>query len=144
MDSRYYPAFKYQRFDHLGNVTEEGKDGDVKEVLVWGYQRRYIVARVQSSDYATVISLVDSTILNNPSSDAALRTELAKIRTGLASTNVKAKVTTYTYGTLMGPTSMTDPRGETTYYEYDNYGRLKRRKDPDGNIKENLWYHYNP
>jgi len=143
-DSRYQPALQFHRYDGQGHVTEQSKDGQVKEVLVWGYQRRFIVARITSSDYPTVMALVDSTVLNNPSSEAAMRSELAKIRTGLASANPKAKVTSYTYETLKGMTSSTDPRGNTTYYEYDAFGRLKRGKDPDALVKENLWYHFKP
>jgi len=143
-DSRYLPRLKFHSYDNYGNVVEQGKDGDSKEVLVWGYQHRFIVARVTSSDYATVIALVDTNAVNNPSSDAALRTELAKIRTGLGSTNPKAKVTSYTYETVKGMTSMTDHKGETTYYEYDSYGRMKRRKDHDADQKETIWYHYQP
>lgn len=143
-DSRYLPALHFYRYDGQGNVTEEGKDGETKEVLVWGYNRRFIVARVSSSDYASVIALVDTTVLNNPSSDAAMRTELNKIRTGLASTNGKAKVTTYTYATLKGVTSMTDQSGKITFYEYDDPGRLKRRKNASDQVIENIWYHYKP
>lgn len=142
-DSRYLRKLLFNKYDN-GNVVEQSKDGDPKEVLLWGYKRRFIVARVQSSDYNTVISLIDTNVINNPSSDAAMRTELQKIRTGLASTNPKTKVTSYTFAPLRGMTSSTDPRGETVYYEYDNYGRLKRTKDLNGDIKENTWYHYKP
>lgn len=142
MDSRCLPELKFHRFDNQQNVTEQKKWKEPTEVLVWGYQHRFVVARVSESDYATVIALVDSTVLDHPSSDAAMRTELAKIRTGLAGS--RAKVTTYTYASLKGVTSMTDPMGVTTYYEYDDYGRLKRRKDMDGDVKDNIWYHYKP
>jgi len=141
-DSRYQPKLQFHNYDSFGNVKEQSKEGDSKEVLIWGYQHKNIVARISSSTYATVIALIDTNIVNNPSSDAALRTELAKIRTSLGSTNPKAKVTTYTHASLLGITSTTDPRGETTYYEYDTYGRLKRRKDASGNTKENIWYNY--
>lgn len=142
MDSRYLPELRIQRFDNRQYVTEQRKLDEPKEVLVWGYQHRFVVARITDSDYPTVMALVDSTVLDHPSSDAVMRTELAKIRTGLASTD--SKVTTYTYATLKGVTSVTDPMGQTTYYEYDNYGRLKRRKDLDGYVKDNIWYHYKP
>lgn len=142
-DTRYLRKLLFNKYDN-GNVVEQNKDGEPREVLVWGYRRRFIVARVQSSDYNTVISLIDTNVINNPSSDAAMRTELQKIRTGLAGINPKAKVTSYTFAPLRGVTSSTDPRGETVYYEYDNYGRLKRTKDLNGDIKENTWYHYKP
>jgi YD repeat-containing protein len=142
-DTRYQRRLIFHNFNH-GNVVEQSKAGEPKEVLLYGYQHRYIVARVSSSDYATVRALVDTTILNNPSSDAALRNTLNNIRTSLASSNLKAKVTTYTYAPLKGMTSMTDPRGETTFYAYDPYGKLKLRKDADGAIKEKVSYHFKP
>jgi YD repeat-containing protein len=143
-DSRYQRQLLFNKYDTYGNVVEQRKEGDVKEVLVWGYKKRYIVARVLSSDYNTVMALVDTAIINDPPSDAIMRTELNKIRTGLAITQPKAKVTSYTYAILRGMTSMTDARGETVYYEYDTFGRLKRAKDADGQIVENQWYHYKP
>ena len=142
-DSRYLRKLLFNKYNN-GNVVEQSKDGEPREVLVWGYKRRFIVARVQSSDYNTVISLIDTNVINNPSSDAAMRTELQKIRTGLASTSPKAKVTSYTFSPLIGMTSSTDPGGETVYQEYDSYGRLKRTKDHSGNVKENAWYNYKP
>lgn len=143
IDNRYERKLVFSKYQQ-GDVVEQHKEGDAKEVLLWGYRRRHIVARVLSSDFNTVIALVDTNVLNNPSSDGALRTELHKIRTGLASSNPKAKVTSYTYDPLIGMTSMTDPRGEIMYYEYDKYGRLKRVKDVNGDLKKNNWYHYKP
>lgn len=143
-DSRYERRILFDKYDSYGNVVEQRKEGELKEVLIWGYQKRYIVARITGSAYNTVMALVDTTVINNPSNDAAMRTELNKIRTNLASSNPDAEVTSYTYAVLKGMTSMTDPRGETVYYEYDGFGRLKRTKNADNHIKDNLWYHYKP
>lgn len=142
-DSRYKRRLLFNKYDN-GNVVEQSKDRDVKEVLVWGYKRRYIVARAQGSSYNTVIAMVDTNVVNNPSSDVAMRTELNKIRTGLASGNPNAKVTTYTYAPLKGITSVTDPANRAVYYEYDNFGRLKMSKDQDSKVTDRIIYHYKP
>jgi YD repeat-containing protein len=46
-----------------------------------------------------------------------------------ALTESGALVTTYAYSPLIGLISSTNPYGSTTYYEYDNYGRLQHVRD---------------
>ena len=53
-----------------------------------------------------------------------------------------SEMTTYTYMPLVGMTSATDANNKTTYYEYDNAGRLKDIKDHDGNIVAKWKYKY--
>jgi len=53
-----------------------------------------------------------------------------------------AQMTTYTYDYLVGITSATDAKGETTYYEYDPHERLMNIRDKDGNIIKHIDYHY--
>jgi YD repeat-containing protein len=53
-----------------------------------------------------------------------------------------AEMTTYTYDPLVGVTSMTDARNNTTYYEYDYFHRLSNVKDQNGNIKNRYCYNY--
>jgi len=55
-----------------------------------------------------------------------------------------AEMTTYTYKPLVGMTSSTDARGQTTYYEYDNFQRLQSVKDASGNVLKSYDYHYKP
>jgi YD repeat-containing protein len=53
-----------------------------------------------------------------------------------------AQMTTFTYDPLVGMTSATDAAGVTTFYEYDDWQRLKRVKDENGNIVKQQVYHY--
>ncbi|MCB0494148.1 MAG: hypothetical protein KDC93_17215, partial [Cyclobacteriaceae bacterium] len=53
-----------------------------------------------------------------------------------------ASVTSYTYDPLYGKTSVTDSRGTSMYYEYDNLGRLKYIKDQDKNLRQTSDYYY--
>ncbi|QMW02852.1 RHS repeat domain-containing protein [Spirosoma foliorum] len=54
-----------------------------------------------------------------------------------------AQSSTYSYTRpLLGPRTTTDPRGVTTTYEYDAFGRLATIKDKDGNVLKNYSYHY--
>jgi YD repeat-containing protein len=53
-----------------------------------------------------------------------------------------AQMSSYTYKSLVGITTMNDPNSEITYYEYDGLERLKNIKDYQGNIIKNFQYNY--
>lgn len=51
-------------------------------------------------------------------------------------------ITSFTHKPLVGITSQTDPTGWVTYYEYDNFGRLKYVKNNEGEYLNKYDYHY--
>lgn len=53
-----------------------------------------------------------------------------------------ALLTTYTYEPLIGITTVDDPKSQSAYYEYDNFGRLKYVKDQAKNIIKSYEQHY--
>jgi YD repeat-containing protein len=136
----YKSAVVFSNYDSYGNLTQQQKANDVITSYLWGYGKSYPVAQVVGSAYTTISSFINQSILDNPSSDIALRNELNKIRTGLSST--KALVSTYTYQPLIGNTSVTDPNNRTNYYYYDAFGRLILIKDLDGKIVKQICYNY--
>lgn len=128
-------------YDASLKMSSQTKVGDMHYSYLWGYNHMLVVAEVAGSDSATVAGFVNQSVLDNPlTSQAAMQTELNKVRTGLAGT--KALVTTATYDPLVGLTSKTDPAGRTTFFAYDNLGRLVNIKDQDGNIVKTFFYHY--
>lgn len=137
-DTRYQLVSTYTQYDNKGNLLESiGRNG-VKTTYLWGYNQEYPVAQVVGSDHVTVSGKINNpSILNNPSSDESLRTELNNLRTingGL--------VKNCTYAPLIGITSETDPVGRTTYYEYDLFSRLSVVRDQDNNILKKYCYNY--
>lgn len=130
----------YSRYDDKGNILEyKTKDG-VINAFVWGYNGNYPVAAIQGSDYNSAIAQLTNPAILETGNDQQIRAELNNIRTGLAAQ--KAMVTTYTYLPPTGMTSMTDPTGKTTYYEYDGLSRLKVIKDQNGKILKQYNYQY--
>ncbi|MGN8067810.1 hypothetical protein [Mucilaginibacter sp. 22184] len=55
-----------------------------------------------------------------------------------------AQLTTLTFDPIIGATSSTDSKGETTYFEYDSFLRLLNTKDKDRNILKSYDYNYRP
>jgi len=137
-DSYYAPQVT-MTFNSNIDMVSQHQTNNVNYNYLWGYNHRFPVAEVMGSDAATVAGLVNQSVLDNPPDDQSLRTELNKIRTGLAGT--KALVTTCTYDPLTGMTSKTDPAGRTTYFQYDAMGRLMLVKDLNGNIIKTYQYH---
>lgn len=116
-------VMSYDKYDDKGNILQTtGVDG-IKTAYKWSDDGLYLLAEVWNATYDEIknISVYD------------LRNQFSG-----------AQVTTYTYKPLVGMTSKTDPRGITTYYEYDSFGRLEFIKDNQQNIIEKYEYHYKP
>jgi len=131
----------FNNYDSKGNLLQYTAPNGIVTTFIWGYDKEYLVAKVIGSDYATVSSFVNQSVLDNPSStESQIRNELHNIRTGLI--NTKALVTTFTYKPLGGISSETDPNGRTIYYEYDNFNRLSIIRDNDNKILKKICYNY--
>jgi len=129
------------QYDAKGNILQfTGKNGIITSVI-WGYNYKYPVAQVVGATYANAIAqlTVAGDVTSIQSMDGAtLRTELHRIRTGIAG----ASVTTYTYKAMIGVTSITDPNNKTNTYDYDSFNRLMIIKDQDGNVVKKNEYQY--
>lgn len=125
-------------YDNFGNVTQLMKNNDVPVSFLWGYENSFPVAKIEGADYSTSLGLINQTILNSPTNDSSLRTELSKLRSSLTN----AHVTIYTYDRLKGVTSIVSPNGIITYYDYDSFGRLTLVKNDDGHILNRYKYNY--
>jgi YD repeat-containing protein len=98
-----------------------------------------LLAKIIGKDYDTVTGYLSS---QGPwpdlSNDAVTRAYFGTLRAHFPDT----QVSTYTYKPLVGMTSATDPKGQTSYYEYDSFQRLINIKDQDGKVLKHMDYHY--
>lgn len=92
----------------------------------------------QVSSYVSNLQSLSDTVNDNTFNVGALKSALNNLRTSLPN----IMVTTYTYDPLIGITNITDSKGETIYYHYDNFNRLEFVKDALGNILSKNQYHY--
>jgi len=139
-----FTNFNFEQYNNEnGNLLQYSKEDGVKVAIIWGYNKTKPIAKVINSTYIDIESYVLelqnlSNADNNLDTEAALRLKLQDLRESLP----EAMVSTYTYDPLIGITSMTDPRGYTMYYEYDEFNRLKYVKDAEENILKENQYNY--
>lgn len=129
---------KFISYYNNGNVKELSKSEGTRIVYVWGYNDQYPVAKIENATYSEVESVLG--VGFNLGNSGLTPTQESNLRTNTILS--KAMVSTYTYDPLIGVTSMTDAKGYTMYYEYDEFNRLKHVKDKDGNILSENQYNY--
>ncbi len=141
------PRLHFNKYDTYGNLLEVQQEGGVPTVYIWGYNETLPVAKIElmaydsmmaTSGLATIVAAIKTH--SDANNESALFTDLANLRNNSALAG--AMVTTYTYKPLVGVSSITDPKGETVYYEYDEFGRLKYALDKDQKVLSKNDYHY--
>ncbi|UPT69701.1 MAG: YD repeat-containing protein [Flavobacterium sp. JAD_PAG50586_2] len=143
---------EYSKYDEYGHPLEVQQADGTKVSYIWGYNKSQPIAKLENfslSAFAGTTTVANLLSLSNLDVDNCttfpcsgteenLRTALNTLRT----TYPYALITTYTYDPLIGVTSETDPRGNTIYYSYNSFGRLKSVTDADGNKLSENAYHY--
>ena len=131
----------FTQYDDKGNLLEAYvKGSSLKTRYIWDYHKKYPIAKIAGQGNITPASaLVTAAVNASENGDSQhLRDALQAIRDALP----HAQVTTYTYENLVGITTITDPRGYTTYYDYDAQNRLEFIKDAYGKILSKTTYNY--
>ena len=125
------------RYNLYGNKIEETRDGKEHVAYLYGYNHQEVVAVIENATYAEVASVLGASTIENLENATDLdkwADTLGKLRTQLPG----ARVFTYQHKPLVGVTAMTAPDGQTTYFEYDELGRLTKSYQLHGGSKEVL------
>lgn len=141
---RFDDRIRYEKYDKYGNPVYVVKDDIEKVVYLWSYKGRYPIAEIKNATYEQVervalqigLDLVQLSYSNSP--------EMNKVNS-LRNNLREAIVTTYTYKPLIGISTITNPSGDITYYEYDTCNRLKEvyiYKDYQKEILEAYKYNF--
>lgn len=124
------------KFDAKGNAVHLTiNEEDV--VYLWGYDYQCIVAEIRNATWEAVESIIGS-INDFSAADKPDLKKLAMLRKFLKD----ASMTTYTHAPGLGITSITDACGKTTYYQYDDSGRLIYERNSRGKVVKTYDYHY--
>ena len=137
-----------------GNAKELSKTDGTKIVYIWGYHQVYPIAKIENANFSDIPASLYNEILTKSDQDndncrlatckeEMLRQALNKLRNpSLAPNLANAMITSFTYDPLIGVTSITDPGGNTAYYQYDSLNRLQFTENKDGEVLEEYKYNF--
>ena len=111
----------------------------IPTTYIWGYHGEYPIAKIVGISVDELNSFFEESI----NYWNFLDTNLSKLDVLRSNPDFKGLITTYTFKPGIGVTSVTDPRGRKTTYEYDPENRLKYVKDHEGNLVSKTQYHLN-
>lgn len=118
----------FEQYDSKGNIQQMITFDGISSVYLWGYNYQYPIAEIKNVTYTQIVAVLGQTLIDRvasasvPSDSDMLAINALRNNT---STLKDIQIMTYTYKPLVGMLSVTDPSGITTYYDYDDFGRLK-------------------
>lgn len=125
--------------DNKGNILQYHDKSGVNTSIIYGYNQSQPIAKIENTSYDIVSAYVSNLqSISNTGTESSMITALNNLRNALPNT----MITTYTYLPLVGIRTITDPKGNTTFYTYDSFGRLEFVKDSQGNLVSQNQYHY--
>ena len=136
------PTVQYTRYDHWGNPLEVQQQGQPTRTYLWGYGGLRPVAEIAPIGYAQTRSIISPSNVDALASagNGPTDAQFTQIRSSLATAYSSSQVSLYTYSIPFGISSVEDPSGRKTIYEYDGAGRLTAVKDEDDNLMEGYLY----
>jgi len=142
IDSRCKRYIRYSTYNQnvLPNFIETNS---TNTVYLWSYRNKYPIAEIKNATYQQIQNELGESYISdlvvNPDPNSF---DLAKINSLRVSTTLPGiVVTTFTFRPYIGMLSKTDPRGVTTFYKYDDFGRLKTVFDNNMQAIQNYDYH---
>jgi len=127
-----------------GFLKEEIRNqGLARTAYLWSYNWQYPVAKLENVDFSNITLALTAAgssveLMGQNNNEATLINTVNTLRDNLPG----ALTTSYTYKPQIGLTSITSPNKLSTYYQYDNLGRLSTIKDHNKYILKSYLYHY--
>jgi len=134
-DSHYgaTPEISYDLYNTTnGNQRQTTTRDGITTAYLWDSNGIYPMSQVKGATYSQI----------NTQDGKACTYSSNTLWTDLNNIAPKAVVNTYEYYPLIGLKCITDPRGVTTNFNYDDFSRLLNIKDYNGNLQKTYNYHY--
>lgn len=127
------------QLDIHGNILQASlKDGPPTS-YIYSSDGQYLLAKLENASYGSIPSGLLSNI-QSANDQAGLITACNILRSDSSMSD--AMITSYSYIPLVGVSSVTDPRGTTVYYHYDEHNRLEYVEDQNGKVLSKNEYNY--
>lgn len=129
-DACTIPAVTYLAYDAYNNPVYVRNEKDKTEtVCLYGYKGKYMIAEIKNADYEEVKRLLGESTINRLTSSLTPQENDLALLNKLRQQLPESSISTFKYIPYIGISQFTDSRGVSTYFEYDDSGRLIREKD---------------
>lgn len=151
----------YDNYDDKGNLVGFKKSNGIPVSIIYGYNQTLPIAILEGISYSALLQEIYYTQTGTPVSDIndlnivklsnldvdspseqKLIKALDKFRVDPMFDGYQCKITTYTYNTLVGVTSVTPPSGIREIRIYDNSNKLEKVVDGNGKLLNEYKYNY--
>lgn len=137
IDSRYTGTEFFDVYDAYGNVLQKHQSEGIPTSYIYGYNGKHLIAELKNVYYTSIPESLRNSLATTTDENALLT-----LQNQLRNAFPSGHISTYTYFPHIGKRTQTNERGETIYYEYDEFNRLKTTKDVNGNLVEGYQYNY--
>lgn len=127
-------------YDDFGNIREYTTADNVHTTLLWSYSGQYPIMKIVGATYNEVAN-ASGNVATIGSKTALTNAELQALHSAV-SDGTNGQATAYLYNQWYKVSMIIRPNGNTTYYEYDSYGRLIASKNQDQKIINEFKYSY--
>ncbi len=137
-------VINFELYDSKNNILQVSSLTEPVVAYVWGYQQRFLIAKVIGATYAEIMSALSQSDQDlsylQLMSDNDLRSVFQTLRNNLNASKPSAQIFTYLHEPGIGIKEETSPAGITLKYQYDLFNRLSLVLDQNNNILKRICY----
>lgn len=148
-DQNYKNEESYTYYSNSGtyksHLTESKKINNMPVAYLWGFPNySSLLAIIENASYNEVVTELSAMGYTVDDLQSKTDNELISLFNLLRQrpNMKKTLITSFTSRPLIGATSVTNPSGQTSYYEYDSFGRLKYSRNTQLEYLNKFDYHY--
>lgn len=129
----------FDKYDDKGNILQYTTLDGISTTYLWSYNYEYPIAEIKNATYEQVKTALGESLETLAASSIPLIMD--KINT-LRNKLPNSIVSTYSYKPLTGIQKATDARGISTYFGYENFGRLAEIRNNDKQLQSDYIYQF--